>query len=278
MFTNLPFDIQQFVYTHLDGKTRAKLRIALPKASKIGNKYIEQQLAVTDNFIRRYKHKIHNKEKRIPLNMQSFLKTRACEDAYAKSLCREINMSVDADDDRFSNCIDVLIRDIKQHELSKSKLDKYLAKNNNRSPVMDLDTIGIAVYNALAECTPEEFDLLFNHPYSECVIETVMQRTEYALGFCFNLINTLNESLLAYILDHPILSSRFRPAFQEVERPSICSIFHNTLSKVQLMMKYLNLSQESKVTIFEKAELHLSVEVALMMQPNLANTSEPLLT
>lgn len=251
MFLELPYDLQENIYHRLDAKNRIKMRIALPKATKLYNSLREKKLAVTSNYIRKHRNELIAKRKSMSPSIIEFLKSHESE-PYIKQYCDEFNIHKDLE-------IDCVLSDIKNNQV---KIDhKYTIIPVNARSMSD----ALAMYG-----TSETFLNLYKNQSTRTPLMTLIKSDYDFNSFMFGLFNYKNEGLIQYILQgdyefkeeiEPFVST----AKSYVESPSIASIFASSCKTMQLIIKYLHPSKSTLDYILDKAEESFNIDTCMLL-------------
>ena len=249
---NLPLDIQENIYKRLPPKDRVKLKLVLPKTSaRIYKPKIERKLAVVNNYINKNKVHIKDKTKLIPLNIMSFIKDNQ-NDNFIKKLGNEIDIYIDDKDD--SKDINKFLDDIQKRKIKD--VFKYEVKN------LQLESFNkLIIEKIYSYANIETFEELYKHPD----IIDLFNDENNVTSFIFGLINHQNKELL----EHIMTSDKYEwinIGKLYINRPTICSIFASNQNQIKEILKYFDISLDSKLQILEKAEENLYEDTALLVQ------------
>jgi hypothetical protein len=254
---NLPIDIHEIIYKRLGPKERVCFRLAVSKTSaKIYKPTIEKKLAVVYNYINKNKTRINNNEIPVSTYIHSFIINNQ-DDYYIKNLGHEINICVEEKNDDIN--LNQLLSDI-----TNNKVIDILKYDFTNLKSYKLETLIIDKISEYANS--KTFEELYKHQD----IQNIFKTKTLVNDFCFGLINHSNIQLLEYIFNN---TEQDQQTFDWIiigktymNRIGICTIFTSNCCKIKLLLKYFDLSLESKRAILEEAEKCLSEETALFIQ------------
>jgi len=263
---NLPIDIHEIIYKKLPPKDRIKMRLVLPKtSSKIWNPKIERKLAVVNNYINKNKHHLKERTKLIPINIINFINENQ-NDSYIRDLGKEIDIVIhnNKNDEGKYQDFNKLLEDIK-----KNQVDNIFEYEFNNNLTLNENFSNLLIRNIYTYSDSTTFEKIYKHPDIKELFNVNPSVEPTCSGliqdFCFGLINHRNQNLLDYIMT----SGKYEwinIGKIYMSRPSICQIFAANSSQVQNMLKYFDLSLDSKLAILEKAEENIYEDTALLIQ------------
>ena len=253
MFLELPYDLQENIYQRLDAKNRTKMRLALPKRTKLYNGTREKKLAVASNYIREHRNDLAAKRKSMSLAIVEFLKAHGSE-AYVKQYCDEFNIHPDTE-------IECIITDIKKNNVKTDheyEFHQNLYSSRNMSDVL-------AMYGK-----SETFLNLHKNKTTRAHLMSMIRCEHEFNSFMFALLNYKNEGLLKFIIQDDYdfkeeIEQCISIAKSYVTRPSIASIFTSSCKSLKLIIDYLQPPKSTLDYVLDSAEESFQIDTCMML-------------
>jgi hypothetical protein len=186
----------------------------------------------------------------------SFIKDNQ-NDNFIKKLGNEIDIYIDDKNDSKGIC--TFLDDIQKRKIKD--VFKYEVKNLQLENFNKLIIEKIYLYANI-----ETFEELYKHPD----IIDLFNNEDNVTSFIFGLINLQNKELL----EHIMTSDKYEwinIGKVYINRPTICSIFSSNQNQIKEILKYFDISLDTKLTILKKAEENLYEDTALFIQKHIKN-------
>jgi hypothetical protein len=252
MFLDLPYDLQEYIYQKLGPKQRLKMRLVLPKDTKLWNAERDRKLLMLKKYIKKRKSDIQTKQKCLNQKVISYI-NKYKSDSYVK------RYYVDFKCDE-SGTSQGLVFDIRNKRVKKE--DTYTSH--------ELSCIdSVEVRNAIVQTDIQTFSNLIDNPTLHTFIIKLLSDYDFR-GFMFGLVNYKNEELFKHIL-HSHFNGKetlYQSIQQGIEYLSdirIASIFVNCTSSLKILTDNIKLSQETLNTLLDKSIENFDIEPTMLL-------------
>ena len=203
-FDCLPNDIIGHIHRYLDGKSRAKFKVA--RASKHDMAFVEdsafdRKLYLSEKYIGKY---IDHQTKVFSATISEFLKSSLLkqDDMWIQELCKQAKIAVPllaSSTTTFIPSVDQFIFDIKKNKITKERVQLY------QDAAFDFETgdYGSIMLAIAGSCTGKTYEMLIESVKIKHVVVQTCHRRGPA-DFMIDVVNCCNEDLLRHIISTPV--------------------------------------------------------------------------
>lgn len=201
---NLPNDVHDLIYLHLDGKSRCKMRMAMSKKNiKYGlRESKEKSFTIAERYIDRNREELLQKQMSLPQTIYNFLEREASQkDPYARKLLKKAGIVFIEPVSTSHQIYDVntLMVFIKNKSLTQKILTDHV-KESEQCKFIDSKHVKEFRRIIATACTPAIFDMLMDHEITEGLIEEMLMGWGCE-DFVFSMVNMGNTDLLKHIFE-----------------------------------------------------------------------------
>ena len=253
MYTSIPFDLQENVFTRLSPKARVNMMLALPKhiGTKLYKAERDKPLVVIDAFIKRNIDKIRNKEIQIPQKMHEFI-VKYNHEHYIKQYGIKVDV---CEIDNYNT----LLEDIQNNNVSPTKM--YNCHFNE-----------VNIEGTFNECitryaSPETFCNLYENDSTKQYILSIYLPKESFLWYTYSYENDVLRHFLRhgdYSFKHDI-SGFVEKAERDVVEPSSMRIFASRSDVIAKVIAEFNPPKSTLEYILDYAEQSMYVDTYIVI-------------
>jgi hypothetical protein len=261
---DLPGNMLEIIYRHMDGISRCLMRIALSKTDvPHSSPRTEQELLLAERYINRHKDEICSKTRPLPTKIVCLLVREGSPwrvDCFVKRLAARANMDIDKG--TVSN-ISLLLYHIENGLLTEDQL--RLDVKDPAAFALSSEEHGHKVLRAVAKhCTPRMFDCLMSNPITKALVERCMRGDA---TFLLSLISNKNQDLIRHLLSGNVaIDADLSLMIEYVARQRIACVYA-TAESTRILLTFFggNLSRDCLEEMLDYAEESLNCERAMMI-------------
>jgi hypothetical protein len=199
-FDCLPNDIIGHIHRYLDGKSRAKFKVARASMAFVEDSAFDRKLYLSEKYIGKY---IDHQTKVFSATISEFLKSSLLkqDDMWIQELCKQAKIAVPllaSSTTTFIPSVDQFIFDIKKNKITKERVQLY----QDAAFDFETDDYNIIMLAIAGSCTGKTYEMLIeSDKIKQVVVQTCNRRGPG--DFIVDIVNCRNEDLLRHIISTP---------------------------------------------------------------------------